>query len=312
MARFLPLILLALIPVAILAVLAWAVATDRSLDLPQFGRGYVLRVELPASDEGVPLPEIAGRGSGAEDSDLPLVVIDAGHGGHDPGASSEGLQEKDLVLRLARALRDRLVEQGDVRVALTRDEDRYLLHAERYEIARRLGADLFVSIHADSAGEASEVAGASIYTLSESASSEAAARFAERENRSDRINGQEIAGQSDAVNTILVELSQRRTQGESAEFASLIQREGEGTIRFHPQPRRSAALKVLRAPDVPSVLYESGFITNSDEAQRLSSPEGRARFAEVMARAIRIYFIRQREDLLEQPPVTSENASEEG
>jgi len=312
MARFLPLILLALIPVAILAVLAWAVATDRSLDLPQFGRGYVLRVELPASDEGVPLPEIAGRGSGAEDSDLPLVVIDAGHGGHDPGASSEGLQEKDLVLRLARALRDRLVEQGDVRVALTRDEDRYLLHAERYEIARRLGADLFVSIHADSAGEASEVAGASIYTLSESASSEAAARFAERENRSDRINGQEIAGQSDAVNTILVELSQRRTQGESAEFASLIQREGEGTIRFHPQPRRSAALKVLRAPDVPSVLYESGFITNSDEAQRLSSPEGRARFAEVMARAIRIYFVRQREDLLEQPPVTSENASEEG
>lgn len=312
MARFLPLILLALIPVAILAVLAWAVATDRSLDLPQFGRGYVLRVELPAPDEGVPLPEIAGRGSGAEDSDLPLVVIDAGHGGHDPGASSEGLQEKDLVLRLARALRDRLVEQGDVRVALTRDEDRYLLHAERYEIARRLGADLFVSIHADSAGEASEVAGASIYTLSESASSEAAARFAERENRSDRINGQEIAGQSDAVNTILVELSQRRTQGESAEFASLIQREGEGTIRFHPQPRRSAALKVLRAPDVPSVLYESGFITNSDEAQRLSSPEGRARFAEVMARAIRIYFVRQREDLLEQPPVTSENASEEG
>ncbi|WP_454596895.1 N-acetylmuramoyl-L-alanine amidase family protein [Qipengyuania sp. SM2507] len=312
MARFLPLILLALIPVAILAALAWAVATDRSLDLPQFGRGYVLRVELPAPDEGVPLPEIAGQGSGAEDSVLPLVVIDAGHGGHDPGASSEGLQEKDLVLRLARALRDRLVEQGDVRVALTRDEDRYLLHAERYEIARRLGADLFVSIHADSAGEASEVAGASIYTLSESASSEAAARFAERENRSDRINGQEIAGQSDAVNTILVELSQRRTQGESAEFASLIQREGEGAIRFHPQPRRSAALKVLRAPDVPSVLYESGFITNSDEAQRLSSPEGRARFAEVMARAIRIYFIRQREDLLEQPPVTSENASEEG
>ncbi len=313
MARILPLILLALFPVAILAVLAWAVATDRSLDLPQIGRGYVLRVELPASSEGVPLPEIAGEGpgTGAAD-DRPLVVIDAGHGGHDPGASGQGLQEKDLVLRLARVLRDRLVEQGDVRVALTRDEDRYLLHAERYEIARRLGADLFLSIHADSAGEVSEVAGASIYTLSEEASSEAAARFAERENRSDRINGQEIAGQSDAVNTILVELSQRRTQAESDEFASLIQREGEGTIRYHTQPRRSAALKVLRAPDVPSVLYESGFITNSDEARRLGSPEGRSRFAEVMARAIRIYFIRQREDLLEQPPVANGTDSEEG
>ncbi|MBU0670176.1 MAG: N-acetylmuramoyl-L-alanine amidase [Alphaproteobacteria bacterium] len=309
MARFLPLILLALIPVTILAVLAGAAVTGRALDLPQPGRGPVLRVELPASDDGVPLPEIAGEERGGEESDLPLVVIDPGHGGHDPGASSEGMQEKDLVLRLARALRDRLLERGDVRVALTRNEDRYLLHAERYEIARRLGADLFVSIHADSAGEATEVAGASIYTLSNDASSEAAARFAERENRSDRINGQEIAGQSDAVNTILVELSQRRTQAESAEFASLIQREGAGTIRFHPQPRRSAALKVLRAPDVPSVLYESGFITNADEAQRLASPEGRARFAEVMARAIRIYFIRQREDLLE-PPAALEPAGE--
>lgn len=312
MARILPLILLVLVPVAVLAALGWAVIADRSFDLPHFGRGYVLRVELPASDDGVPLPEIAGQGSGGNDGDLPLVVIDAGHGGHDPGASSEGLQEKDLVLHLARALRDRLLEQGGVRVALTRDEDRYLLHSERYEIARRLGADLFLSIHADSAGEASEVAGASIYTLSEDASSEAAARYAERENRSDRINGQDISGQSDAVNTILVELSQRRTQAQSAEFASLIQREGEGTIRFHPQPRRSAALKVLRAPDIPSVLYESGFITNSAEAQRLASPEGRARFAEVMARAIRIYFIRQREDLLEQPPVTSQAVRQEG
>lgn len=312
MARFLLPVLLTLIPAALLAVILWAFATGSSLDLPQAGRGYLVRVELPSADRGIPLPQIAGRASGEDDSSLPLVVIDPGHGGHDPGASNEGLQEKDLVLRLARALRERLLEQGDVRVALTRDEDRYLLHAERYEIARRLGADLFVSIHADSAGEASEVAGASIYTLSESASSQAAARFAERENRSDRINGQDIAGQSDIVNTILVELSQRRTQAESAEFASLIEREGEGTIRFHPQPRRSAALKVLRAPDVPSVLYESGFISNSDEAQRLASPAGRARFAEAMARAIRIYFIRQREDLLEQPSPAAEAASTEG
>lgn len=252
--------------------------------------GRLARIELPAASSGYVLPTVRG------DRDLPLVIIDAGHGGHDPGAAGQGLVEKTLVLELARALRDKLEEDGDVRVALTRDDDRYLLHAERFEIARRLDAALFVSIHADSAGDASDVAGASIYTLSDQASSEAAARFAERENASDRVNGVELGGQSDAVSTILVELSQRRTQEQSAELSRLILREGRETgLAFHPQPQRSAALKVLRAPDVPSVLFESGFITNADEAARLSSPEGRRRFAEAMARAIRIYFARQAE-----------------
>ena len=124
-------------------------------------------------------------------------------------------------------------------------------------------------------------------------SGEAAARFAERENASDRLNGIDVGGQSDVVSTILVELSQRRTQDQSAELARLIRREGEGAIRFHPQAQRSAALKVLRAPDVPSVLFESGYITNEGDAQRLASAEGRARFAKVIARAIRVYFARQ-------------------
>jgi N-acetylmuramoyl-L-alanine amidase len=222
-------------------------------------------------------------------------VIDAGHGGHDPGAAGQGYREKTIVLDLARALRDELEKGGGVRVALTRDEDRYLVHAERVDIARKLGADLFISIHADSAGDAADVTGASIYTLSNQASSQAAARFAERENASDRLNGVDVGGESDAVSTILVELSQRRTQEKSDELARLILREADGVIDFHPQARRSAALKVLRAPDVPSILFESGFITNEEDAQRLASPEGRSRFAEVMARAIRIYFARQQE-----------------
>lgn len=294
-------------PVAIFALLlAVAGALGRDVPTPQFGRDYVLRIALDPDRGALDLPMVAGEPG----DDRPLVVIDPGHGGHDPGAAGVGVVEKDLVLDLALALRDALVERGEVRVALTRSDDRYLLHAERYEIARRLGADLFVSIHADSAGEASEVAGASIYTLSNRASSEAAARFAERENRADRINGQEIAGQSEVVNTILVELSQRRTQEESQEFAALIQREGEGTIRFHPQPRRSAALKVLRAPDVPSVLFESGFITNEQEAARLASPEGRRRFAETLARAIRIYFVRQDAALLDE--TTPDTAADTG
>ncbi|MBX7496204.1 N-acetylmuramoyl-L-alanine amidase [Qipengyuania sp. 6B39] len=270
-----------------LAILAGLMVTGMRLPLPELGRGYVQRIALPRAMNTLELPDVDG------DESLPLVVIDAGHGGHDPGASGQGLVEKDLVLSLARALKDELEAQGRVRVALTRNDDRYLLHAERYEIARRLDADLFISIHADSAGDADEVVGASIYTLSNEASSEAAARFAERENASDRLNGVELGDQSDAVSTILVELSQRRTQEQSAELARLIRREGEDNLRFHPQPVRSAALKVLRAPDVPSVLFESGFITNEDEARRLSSDEGRALFAQTIARAIRIYFARQ-------------------
>lgn len=280
---------LATLILLLMAVIALLVVTGIKLPVPALGRDYVVRIDLPESGSAA-LPEIAG----GEDSDLPLVIIDPGHGGHDPGASSEGFQEKTLVLGLAKALRDELVSEGIARVALTRDDDSYLLHEERFQIARRLGADLFLSIHADSAGEKAEVAGASIYTLSNSASSQAAALYAERENRSDWINGEPIGEQSDTVSAILVELSQRRTQQESNEFAALIEREGRGTIRFHPEARRSASLAVLRAPDVPSVLFESGFITNRADAERLASATGRARFAEAMAQAIRIYFARNR------------------
>lgn len=280
---FVPLLVLAAASLAFAGALWW-------FGIPVKSGGYLARVTLPQATTGLALPRIEGA------SDLPLVVIDPGHGGHDPGASGQGLVEKDLVLSLAKALRDRLEASGDVRVALTRSDDRYLLHAERFEIARRLDATLFVSIHADSAGDASDVAGASIYTLSNEASSQAAARFAERENASDRVNGVELDGQSGAVSDILVELSQRRTQEQSAELSRLILREGQAVgLDFHPQPQRSAALKVLRAPDVPSVLFESGFITNADEAARLSSPEGRKRFADAMAQAILIYFARQEE-----------------
>jgi len=260
-----------------------------TISVPVVGRGYVIRIELPQGGSPLDLPEVAGP----EDPARPLVVIDAGHGGHDPGASGEGFREKTLVLGLARALRDRLLEEGGIRVALTRDDDKFLVLDERSEIARRLGADLFVSIHADSAGDQSGVSGATIYMLSSSASDEASARFAARENNADRVNGVNLKGRSDTVNSILVDLSQRRTQTQSSEFANLILREGKDRLVFNPRPLRSAALVVLRAPDVPSVLYESGFISNPQEAERLASPQGKAEFADVMARAIRVYFARQ-------------------
>ncbi|APE28857.1 N-acetylmuramoyl-L-alanine amidase family protein [Aurantiacibacter gangjinensis] len=264
-------------------------AVGAAIPVPVLGRDYVVRVDLPQASDRLDLPEIEGP----SDPSRPLVVIDAGHGGPDLGATSNGYLEKQIVLGLARELRDRLLEEGGIRVAMTRDDDTLIVLQERAVIARDLGADLFLSIHADSAGEREGVAGASIYTLSETASSEAAARFAERENEADIINGVDLSGQDEEVNAILVELSQRRTSSQSAEFAALIEREGEGVLRFHPQAQRSAALAVLRAPDVPSVLFESGFITNREDAALLASAEGQAQFAEVMARAIRIYFARQ-------------------
>ncbi len=285
MALRLQLWLLFLAPVALMAGLY---AFGLSIPVPQLGRGYVQRIELRDPGQQVDLPPIQGP----QDPTRPLVVIDAGHGGHDSGAVRQGYQEKQIVLGLALALRDRLLEQGGIRVALTRSDDRFLILDERAEIAPRLGADLFVSIHADSAGDIAATRGATVYTLSERASDADSAQLAARENSADEINGVSLAGQSEEVNAILLDLSQRRSQEESAEFAGLIAREGQGLILFHPDGRRSANFVVLRAPDMPSVLFEAGFITNPDEAQRLTSQEGRTRFAEAMERAIRVYFAR--------------------
>ncbi len=281
---------LSLILVAIL-MLGGALWAFGGHGLQQFsGQGYVVRLELPQAGNKIGLPPIKGP----LDASRPLVVIDAGHGGHDPGAGAADLPEKTLTLGLARALRDRLLAGGGIRVAMTRDDDRFLALAERREIARALGASLFLSIHADSAGEDQQVAGASLYTLAAKASDAAAASLAARENHADSINGVMLDGQSDAVSAILVDLSQRHAREEAGELTGLIVREGEGRMAFHPNPRRSAAFAVLKSPDVPSVLFEAGYISNPDEAQRLASPEGRAQFAEIVDKAIRVYFARQR------------------
>ncbi|MCA1661760.1 MAG: N-acetylmuramoyl-L-alanine amidase [Novosphingobium sp.] len=251
---------------------------------------YVLRVPLPPSERAVDLPAIAGP----EDASRPLVVIDPGHGGHDPGASGAGgLKEAQLTLALGRALRDELVRRARVRVALTRDGERFLALEERYGLARRLDADLFISIHADAAAEAG-ARGASLYTLSERASDAVAARLAARENRADTINGVQLREQPGEVAAILLDLSRRQTFERSAAFARLVVREGANAIRFRAEPLKSAAFVVLKAPDVPSVLFESGYISNADDAARLTDPAARARFAAAFARAIEAYFARVR------------------
>ncbi|MEY4056118.1 MAG: hypothetical protein RL519_1453 [Pseudomonadota bacterium] len=276
--------------IAPLAVFAAMVAADRIYGAPGRGWGYVVQVELPGEDARQGLPAVLGP----QDASRPLVVIDAGHGGKDPGAGLGAVREKDLVLRLALALRDELLRQGGVRVALTRSDDRYLLLPLRPDIARRLQADLFISIHADSTEIGTSARGATVYVLSDRGSNEAAERIARRENAADQVNGIRIADQSDNVGAILVDLSQREMQAKSEAFGNLILREGKSRLPFREGTVQSAAFAVLKAPDVPSVLFESGYINNPDDAARLASPAGQQAFARTLANAIRIHFARER------------------
>lgn len=239
---------------------------------------------------GVALPKIqGGRGN-----DRPLVVIDAGHGGHDPGAPSviDGRQEKDVTLAIARALRDELIASGRVRVALTREDDRFLVLGERREIARRLKADLFISIHADSAANP-EARGASVYTLSEVASDKVAAQLAIKENRADVLNGVDLGGETSDVSSILIDLTQRETMNISSNFAGLLQREMADSVPMRARYHQFANLVVLKAPDVPSVLIETGYLSNEEDARTLFSRSGQQRIASAVRSAIEAHFARR-------------------
>jgi len=234
---------------------------------------------------------------GPKKAGLPLVVIDAGHGGHDPGSSSSdgSEREKDVALAIALAIRDELVQSGDVRVALTRSDDRFLVLAERREIARRLRADLFISIHCDSAPNP-QARGASIYTLSETSSDRVAAALAARENKADVINGVDLSRETNDVSSILIDLAQRETMNVSSAFATLLQRELAPLIGLKPNFHKTAGLMVLKAPDVPSVLLETGYISNDDDLALLTSSAYRRKIATGVRRAIDAHFARQSVD----------------
>jgi N-acetylmuramoyl-L-alanine amidase len=231
---------------------------------------------------------------GPADARLPLVVIDAGHGGHDPGAISPhgGAREKDVTLALARAARDELLKTGRVRVALTRDGDSYIVLHDRFGIARKMKADLFMSIHADSA-ENQTARGGSVYTLSEVASDREAQRFAARENKSDIINGVNLGGADVNVSSILIDLTQRETMNVSAGFAKLLLREAQPNMTLRGTAHKFASFIVLKAPDTPSVLFETGFISNSDDAAFLTSAAGRQSVARSISSAVQAHFARR-------------------
>jgi len=238
----------------------------------------------------------AANAQGAKESDQrPLVVLDPGHGGIDTGTKGpSGEEEKDIVLSFAQRLRERLEKSGKYRVLLTRSDDTFVALADRVRIARDAGATLFVSIHADSLphGEG-DAQGASIYTLSDTATDSEAARLAEKENRADVIAGVDLKSEPDDVAGILIDLAERETKSLSTQFAHKLAGELKSATRMHKKPLKSAGFRVLRAPDVPSVLVELGYVSNRQDLQSLLSEAWRNRTADSMAQTIETFLSSQ-------------------
>jgi N-acetylmuramoyl-L-alanine amidase len=229
------------------------------------------------------------RSPAAKDGDpRPLVALDPGHGGIDTGSKApSGELEKDIVLAFAQRLRDRIEKTGKYRVLMTRTDDTFVPLADRVRIARSAGASLFVSIHADSLphGEG-DAQGASIYTLSDTATDSETARLAEKENRADVIAGVDLKAEPDDVAGILLDLAERETKGLSLQFAHRLVGELKTATLLHKKPLKSAGFRVLRAPDVPSVLVELGYVSNRGDLKSLLSETWRDRTAQSMAQTI--------------------------
>ena len=240
-------------------------------------RSGTIRVELGSAVGEIELIEAASPGR-------PIVVLDAGHGGRDPGAKgvSGSTTEKELTLALARELRDELAERGRVRVALTRDDDRYLTLDQRAEIARRLGASAYLSLHIDSAPNPL-ARGATVYSLSDVASDAEAARLAAKENKA----GEGLSSEPDgSLRGMLSDLALREQMNASASLAERLVRKSAGRYLLRPEPHRFADFRVLRHAEVPAVLFEAGYISNVDDETLLVQPKERQRIVAALAQAI--------------------------
>lgn len=220
----------------------------------------------------------------------PVLVIDPGHGGIDPGAIGvNGISEKEIVLATARTLRQRLAAAGRYEVVLTRDDDRFLRLRERIARAREAGASLLISLHADSAA-GTRARGVSVYTLSTTASDEEAARLASKENKSDILAGADLSHHDSVVASILIDLAQRDTNNRSIAFADLLTEELASEHGLVHRARRFAGFAVLRSPDVPSVLLELGYLSDHADALNLARDDYRARLVEAIVRAVDRWF----------------------
>lgn len=227
----------------------------------------------------------------------PVIVLDPGHGGIDSGAvnTAAGISEKTVVLDIARALRDKLEATGRYRIVLTRDDDTFVPLGDRVRIAREQQAKLFISLHADSLSRRGndDVRGATVYTLSDKASDAEAQRLADDENKADMIAGLDLSEEPNDVAGILLDLAQRETKNFSAQFARTLGGAVAGAARMHKSPLKSAGFKVLKAPDVPSVLFELGYLSSKRDLELMTSPEWRANVTDAMVAAIDAYFATQ-------------------
>lgn len=220
----------------------------------------------------------------------PVVVIDAGHGGVDPGAiGGSGVYEKEITLAMAVELKQQLEKTGRYQVVLTRDSDVFVRLRDRIEIARAAGADLFVSLHAD-AHPTGDLRGASVYTLSENASDAEAAALAAQENKSDVIAGIDLSNENEVVTNILIDLAQRETKNLSARFTALLVEELKRDTPLLRNTHRFAGFAVLKAPDVPSVLIELGYLSSDEDEAQLRSAKHRAKLGAAIVRAVDGFF----------------------
>jgi N-acetylmuramoyl-L-alanine amidase len=224
----------------------------------------------------------------------PVVVIDPGHGGIDNGTQAGGEAEKNLVLGFGLALRDRIEKSGKYRVVMTRADDTFIPLNDRVKIAHNQSAALFVSIHADALPRREgDAQGATIYTLSDKASDAEAERLAEAENKADAIGGVNLTEEPTEVADILIDLAQRETRTFSNRFARLLMGEMKNTVRMHKHPLKSAGFRVLKAPDVPSVLIELGYVSNKGDLEHLVSENWRSRTVGSMAQAIDAFLAKR-------------------
>lgn len=230
-------------------------------------------------------PKLAGA------PELPVVVLDPGHGGVDPGAAGpDGASEKDIVLAFAKRLKQKLEASGERRVILTRDDDSFVSLPGRVKIAQEATAALMLSIHADTLSDPLGVRGATIYTLSEKASDREAERLAEKENRSDLIAGLDLSDEPVEVAGILFDLTRRETTSFTHQFAKGLVRELKKAAQLNKNPLRSAGFRVLKAPDVPSVLLELGYLSSKEDAKLLMSDAWREKATGAVAEAVERYF----------------------
>jgi N-acetylmuramoyl-L-alanine amidase len=240
----------------------------------------------------------AGRGKPvrkpSSQSGKPLIILDPGHGGHDPGAVADvrDVVEKDIVLTFARELKNRLEQSGDYRVKLTREQDRFISLGKRRDLAHEHDGDLFVSLHADSIRN-DNVRGASIYTLSENASDKQTARLARRENKAGTIAGVNLSHESKDVSNILIDLAMRDTMNQSKFLANtIVDKFRDHSVNVLDNSHRYAAFAVLKSADIPSVLVELGFISNAYEVRKLQSRRHRRKLAGALQAGIDAYFMR--------------------